>query len=80
MSSMTGTPVLGMSESELRHRLEEELVRAMRVEGGAPTIHAVAHSIARILEEDHLRIEEQLTRAGVVLDEAADPRIQESER
>jgi hypothetical protein len=57
----------GLSEQEIRDRLVEELVRAMRSEGGAPTIHAVAHSIARILEEDHLRIAEQLELAGVHL-------------
>jgi hypothetical protein len=72
MSWTSKRPVLGMSESELRHQLEEELIRSMRAEGGAPTIHAIAHSIARVLEEDHLRIEEQLARAGVVLDGEAE--------
>ncbi len=59
--------MLGLSEQEIREGLEAELVRAMRTEGGAPTIHAIAHSIARILEEDHLRIAEQLEQAGVRL-------------
>jgi hypothetical protein len=33
-------------------------------------VHALAHSIARILEEDHLRMAEQLERAGVKLSRA----------
>jgi hypothetical protein len=57
--------VLGLSEHEYRTRLEEELVHAMRAEGGAPTIHAIAHAVARVAELDHLRIAEQLSRAGV---------------
>ena len=57
--------MFGLSESEIRDGLQEELIRAMRVEGEAPTIHAFAHSVARILEEDHLRMAEQLERAGV---------------
>jgi hypothetical protein len=40
----------------------------MRAEGDTPTIHAIAHSIARVLEQDHMRIAEQLERAGVRLD------------
>lgn len=56
---------LGLSEQELREALEEELACAMRTEGGVPTVHALAHSIARVLELDHLRIAEQLERAGV---------------
>ena len=59
--------VLGLSEQEIRESLVEELIRAMRAEGGAPTIHAIAHSIARVLEDDHLRMAEQLERAGVRL-------------
>jgi hypothetical protein len=39
----------------------------MRAEGGVPTVHAIAHSIARMLERDHLRIAEQLERAGIRL-------------
>jgi hypothetical protein len=60
--------MLGLSEQELREGLEEELIRAMRAEGSAPTIHAVAHSVARIIEADHLRIAEQLRSAGVKLE------------
>ena len=60
--------MIGLSEQELREGLEDELSRAMRIEGEKPTIHAIAHSIARIIELDHLRIAEQLERAGVRLD------------
>jgi hypothetical protein len=63
-----GGLMIGLSEQELRERLEQELILAMRSEGGVPTIHAIAHSVARILEEDHLRVGEQLRRAGVELD------------
>ena len=35
---------LGLTEQELREELEQELVRAMRVEGNAPTVHAIAHA------------------------------------
>jgi hypothetical protein len=58
----------GLPEHELRALLEEELVRSIRAEGEAPTIHALAHSIARILEQDHQRMAEQLERAGIRLD------------
>jgi hypothetical protein len=60
--------LLGLSEQELREALEEELVRAIRAEGEVPTIHAIAHSVARVLELDHLRIAEQLRRAGITLE------------
>jgi hypothetical protein len=59
--------MIGLSEQELREGLEDELVLAMRTEGNAPTIHAIAHSVARIIEQDHLRITEQLERAGIRL-------------
>ncbi len=59
--------MIGLSEQELRERLEEELIVAMKAEGDVPTIHAIAHSVARIIEEDHLRIAEQLESAGVGL-------------
>ena len=59
--------LLGLAEHELRSALEEELVRAIQTEGEAPTIHAIAHSVARILEQDHLRMADQLQRAGVRL-------------
>jgi hypothetical protein len=58
-------PFFGLSEQRLREDLEEELIRSMRAEGNAPTIHAIAASIARVLEEDHLRMAEQLEAAGV---------------
>lgn len=60
--------MVGLSEQQIRETLEEELVRAMRTEGEAPTIHAIAHAIARVLELDHLRIAEQLAEAGVALE------------
>ena len=63
----TYVSMLGMSEQELRDALTEELIVAMRSEGDAPTIHAIAHSIARVIEVDHLRMAEQLERAGVQL-------------
>jgi hypothetical protein len=56
---------LGLSEQELRTALEEELIRAMHAEGDAPTVHALAHSVARVIALDHLRIAEQLEAAGV---------------
>jgi hypothetical protein len=59
--------MIGLTEQELREALEEELVRAMRSEGERPTIHAIAHSIARVIELDHLRITEQLEQAGVTI-------------
>jgi len=60
---------LGLSEQELRERLEEELTRATRSEGNAPTLHAIAHAVARVIEFDHLRIAEQLETAGVRLED-----------
>jgi hypothetical protein len=65
---MTTGQLLGLSEEELRDELTRELLLAMRVEGDAPTVHAIAHAIARVLELDHLRIADQLERAGVRLD------------
>jgi hypothetical protein len=62
--------VLGMNEQELRDGLEQELMTAMRAEGNAPTLHAIAHSIARIMADDHLRMVEQLERAGLEFDPA----------
>lgn len=59
--------LFGLSEQRLRDDLEEELLRSMRAEGGAPTIHAIAASIARIMEQDHLRMAEQLEASGVRL-------------
>ena len=60
--------MFGLSEEEIRDGLQEELIRAMRTEGEAPTVHAFAHSVARILEDDHLRMAEQLERAGIRLE------------
>jgi hypothetical protein len=60
---------LGLSESELRNELVRELLQAMRAEGNVPTVHAIAHSVARILELDHLRMAEQLEKAGVRLND-----------
>ncbi|MEX0675165.1 MAG: hypothetical protein WD981_02665 [Gaiellaceae bacterium] len=50
----------GLSEQELRETLEQELIQGMRAEGGVPTVHAIAHAVARVIELDHLRIAEQL--------------------
>jgi len=60
---------LGMSEQELREALGDELSLAFRTEGNAATIHAVAHSVARVIVLDHLRIAEQLESAGIQLGE-----------
>lgn len=61
---------LGLSEQELRDAFEQELIHAMRVEGDAPTVHAIAHAFALVLELDHLRIASQLEAAGVRLEAA----------
>lgn len=71
-----GEGMFGLSGQGLRGGLERELVQAMRVEDNAPTVHAIAHSIARVLEEDHLRMAEQLERTGCHLGSSDD---QESE-
>ena len=57
----------GLSEQRLREGLEEELVRYMRAGGEAPTIRAIAAAIARIIEQDHITMAEQLARAGIRL-------------
>jgi hypothetical protein len=59
--------VLGLSEQELRAALTQELLLTTTTEGEAPPVHAIAHAVARVLEIDHLRIAEQLERAGVRL-------------
>jgi hypothetical protein len=64
----TGYAPLGLGEQELRQAFEEELLLAMRAEGGVPTVHAIAHSFARVLEFDHLRMASQLAAAGVRID------------
>lgn len=58
---------LGMSEQELRETLAQELSLAFRAEGNAATIHAIAHSVARVIMLDHLRLAEQLEKAGIRL-------------
>jgi hypothetical protein len=63
---------LGLSEQELREKLSEELERALRNQGGEWSADAIAHSVARILHLDHLRMLEQLEAAGMRLaDDAA---------
>lgn len=62
-----GYLTFGLSEQELREALEQELIQAMRAEGGAPTVHSIAHAVARVIALDHLCIAEQLGAAGVRL-------------
>jgi len=64
-STASSSTALGLSESEFRRELEAELRQAMRTEGEAPTIHAIAHSIARVVAQDHLRMAEQLAQVGI---------------
>ena len=59
---------LGMSEQELRDALTQELTISLRTEGNAVTIYGIAHAVARVIELDHLRIGEQLEKAGIDLD------------
>jgi hypothetical protein len=68
-SQIDGSISFGLTGQRIRESLEQELVRAMRAEGGVPTIHAIAHSVARVLEDDHLRMVDQLRRAGVQLED-----------
>lgn len=68
MSAHDVGDTFGLSEAELRQRLEAELAHAMKTEGGAPTIHALAHSIARILAEDHMAMGTQLSKAGIEIE------------
>lgn len=75
---MTPTPTpepapFGLSEQALRDALSEELDLAFRTEGNAATIHAIAHSVARVLVLDHLRMVEQLEKAGVKLEREGEP-------
>ena len=60
---------LGLSEQELRQGIEDELITAMRTEGNAPTIHAIAHAVARTIELGHCGIAEQLEAAGIRLED-----------
>ena len=64
---------LGMSEQELRDALSDELALAFRTEHGM-TIHGLAHSIARVIALDHLRIAEQLEHEGMRPTEPAERR------
>lgn len=64
---------LGLSEQELRDALVEELDLAFRTEGSTASTHAIAHSVARVIVLDHLRIAEQLEQAGVRLGKRAKP-------
>jgi RNA-splicing ligase RtcB len=62
---------LGMSEQELRETLAEEFSLAFRSEQNTATVHAIAHSIARVIALDHLRIAEQLETMGIRLPDRA---------
>lgn len=66
--TITRQPTIGLGEQEVREAFERELLLAMRAEGNAPTVHAIAHSVARVIELDHLRIAEQLRAAGIHLE------------
>ena len=66
--TMTRHLTIGLAEQELRDAFETELLLAMRAEGNAPTVHAIAHSLARVMDLDHLRIAEQLRAAGIRLE------------
>ena len=55
---------LGMREQELREALSEELSLAFRSEQNTATLHAIAHSVARVIALDHLRLAEQLVPVG----------------
>jgi hypothetical protein len=58
-----------MSEQELREALSEELTLAFRTEQNTATIHAMAHSIARVIALDDMRIAERLEGEGIRLRE-----------
>lgn len=60
---------LGLTEQELRDVLSEELRISSRVES---QLDAIAHSVARAIELDHLRMAEQLASVGVELDPSDD--------
>lgn len=68
MAVQTQSAMFGLSEQELRDGLVREMATAMRLEGDAPTLHAIAHSVARIIADDHLRMLDQLEQAGVRLE------------
>lgn len=71
MPTESPAPTLGLSEQRLREEIEEHLLRSMHVEGDRLTAHAIAHAVARAVQDDHLRMVEQLARAGVGLTEDA---------
>ena len=77
-TEQTLVTAFGLSEQRLREDLEEQLLRSMRAEGSVPTIHAIAASIARVLEEDHLRMAEQLEASGIRLTPAGGRQSAES--
>ena len=70
---------LGMSEQELREALSEELTLAFRTEQNTATIHGMAHSIARVIALDDMRIAEKLEREGIRLRERA-PRRRDAQK
>ena len=63
----------GLSEQRLREDLEEEFLRYMRAAGEAPTVRAIAAAIARVIEEDHIAMADQLAQAGIRLMVPAGP-------
>jgi hypothetical protein len=70
MATEQSSAVFGLANHELRSELEEGLVRSMRAEGEAPTVHAIVLGVARILGLGHQRMATQLERAGVSLEQA----------
>ena len=68
----TAYTTFGLGEQELRDSFEQELLQAMRSEGGVPTVHAIAHSFARVIEFDHLRMASQLEAAGITIGQHSD--------
>jgi hypothetical protein len=65
-----GYAKIELSEQQFCESLEDELARAARAEGGAPTLHAIAHAVAGVIELDDLRIAEQLAATAVELERA----------
>lgn len=64
---------LGLSEDTVRRELEGALLRAMHAEGDVPTVHAIAHAVARVIQLDHLAMAEQLRAAGIGLETESTP-------
>lgn len=70
MSQQPDYGLIGLREQELREALEDELVRAIRA---ARCPRSTRSPTAwRVLALDHLRMAEQLRRAGVRLEEGED--------